>query len=1020
MTKDVSEKLGVPVLPQALAGLLLLVDTIQKTAQNSEDIEGLAQRLQNLTDILAKAPNENGSLSAGILDRVAKLSKFVAVSPLLATLVQVSDEVRACASRGLIKRALSADKDGEWMSGQIQTVSWAIESFTVGTLMNIEFALDDHSRFVKDATHTMQASLGNISIAVEDLGTRLSPKEGVAHHAVKAAFNAKIRENCAKDTRTDILAGIFRWIDADSEPDNAEDRCIFWLNGSAGTGKTTIASTVAKRCSEDKPDLLGASFFCSRDDAECSNLRLIFTTISYQLGLFNLLFREHVSLVLQANPDISYASVPFQLQELIVKPLQSVRDSFPRCIVILDALDECKDTGTTSTILSALSLHITELSPLRFFVTSRPESHIRIGFSSRELQPNTQELVLHQVALDTVEQDIHHYLVSQLALTKSRYHIEGVWPPSDDVHTLVQRSAGLFIFAATAIKFIEDRAYSNPRDQLVRLVHETGGEVEKSSPLHALDQLYNQVLRLAFPDISTRLLRLLKTVLGSIIHIRDLLCIFALENLLDLAPGQIRETLWDLHSVIIVPDDSLEVIRLLHPSFFDFITNSDRCARPEFVVKFEEQHTLLALCCLQAMTGLTRDICQVGDPSRLNTEVPDIPARIAMHIPPHVQYACRHWAYHFTQGMLSDDVLGLLNQFCSQHLLHWIEVCSIVGDLRIVLTSVADVIRKLSTAGKNDIPSMQLLRDCEHFTRQFFAVISTRTLQVYRSALLFTPMKTALKKVYSGSLDVAVKISGLRDNWNTCIRTIEGHRAEVFLIAYSPDGARLLSGSSDHTLRLWDATSGAHLHTFSGPPWGLTAVAFSPDSSRIAAGSKRSAVRVWNVATGECIAHLSDFYGTKGGIFSIAFWPDSNHIAAAVEHRTVRVFDLATETCTWSLDTARDEPMTAVAFSPDGTHVATAHQNPSNGNPIQIWDRTTSNESQTGDLRNYRSQVDYLAFSPDGTQIFGGARKGRKIRRWEAKSGTLLQALVRRAEDSEREVLAISLDGTRIASAYYL
>jgi hypothetical protein len=105
----------------------------------------------------------------------------------------------------------------------------------------------------------------------------------------------------------DILASIVDWIDIeDFKPyqhlppaerfhaagPTAEQSCIFWINGSAGTGKTTIAYTIAEDCR--KHNILGASFFCSRDDAECKNPNVIFTTIAFHLGLFNPLFREEV------------------------------------------------------------------------------------------------------------------------------------------------------------------------------------------------------------------------------------------------------------------------------------------------------------------------------------------------------------------------------------------------------------------------------------------------------------------------------------------------------------------------------------------------------------------------------------------------------------------------------------------------------------------------------------------------------------------------------------------------------
>jgi hypothetical protein len=136
------------------------------------------------------------------------------------------------------------------------------------------------------------------------------------------------------------------------------------MNGAAGTGKSTIAATVAHGCLNQQPSALGASFFCSRDDKDCSDLRLIFTTIAYQLAHFHPGFSEQISLVQKANPDIGDRYPEQQLRKLIIEPLSCVRNSFPPCVVVLDALDECKDTAPISIILAALSKHATNLEPL--------------------------------------------------------------------------------------------------------------------------------------------------------------------------------------------------------------------------------------------------------------------------------------------------------------------------------------------------------------------------------------------------------------------------------------------------------------------------------------------------------------------------------------------------------------------------------------------------------------------------------------------------------------------------------
>jgi hypothetical protein len=209
-------------------------------------------------------------------------------------------------------------------------------------------------------------------------------------------------------------------VDKPPEPESmthlcaVDDSCIFWINESAGTGKTTIAYTVAEVCK--RSHVLSASLFCSCDDAECSNPLLIFTTIAYQLAMYNSLFGDQVAEVLRSQPDIGSADLSFQLEELIANPLCALGNSFSPCLGILDALDECNESGITSLILSSLSRHVDKLSSLCFLVTSHPESHITTAFKCNPLSSVTQKLILHEVQLDIVQNDIQNYLSSRFTL----------------------------------------------------------------------------------------------------------------------------------------------------------------------------------------------------------------------------------------------------------------------------------------------------------------------------------------------------------------------------------------------------------------------------------------------------------------------------------------------------------------------------------------------------------------------------------------------------------------------------
>jgi hypothetical protein len=191
---------------------------------------------------------------------------------------------------------------------------------------------------------------------------------------------------------------------------------IFWLNGLAGTGKSTIAQTFAEiTFAEGK---LGASFFCSRDLKDRSNIQAIFPTLAFQLAYRYLPFREQLLRTLWANPGIGQESLCSQLEKVIVGPFKATSIS---TLIIIDALDECKDIEPASAILSVLSRYVDEIPEVKFFITGRPEPRIRSGFRLELLRPITEVLKLHEVKPEVVDSDIKLFFQTQLAsLAKDR------------------------------------------------------------------------------------------------------------------------------------------------------------------------------------------------------------------------------------------------------------------------------------------------------------------------------------------------------------------------------------------------------------------------------------------------------------------------------------------------------------------------------------------------------------------------------------------------------------------------
>ena len=297
---------------------------------------------------------------------------------------------------------------------------------------------------------------------------------------------------CLKGTRGTVLDTIEVW---------AEDfgkLPVYWLNGVAGTGKTTIAQTVAARIFADGQ--LGASFFCSRDFEDRRNLQLIFPSIAVQLARRYSQFRSTFVQLVRSDPEIIHESLYSQMRKLIVQPL---RESNISTVIVINALDECKDKESTSAILSVLGQFVSEIPDVKFFITGRPEPRIQEGFRLPLLAEATDVFVLHDVEPDQVENDIMLFFEHEFSgLVRRRRGLDG-WPPKEQLDLLCKRAAGLFVYAVATVNFIGKQS-ANTIERLNLLLRSPDGSAReartKFNESTTLDSLYTSVLKGAFGD----------------------------------------------------------------------------------------------------------------------------------------------------------------------------------------------------------------------------------------------------------------------------------------------------------------------------------------------------------------------------------------------------------------------------------------------------------------------------------------------------------------------------------------
>ena len=415
-----------------------------------------------------------------------------------------------------------------------------------------------------------------------------------------AGYQHGNRRGCLRGTRETVLSEIESWTkDFNKSP-------VFWLNGLAGTGKSTIAQTVAERVFAD--GLLGASFFCSRDFEDRSDLHFIFPTIAFQLAHKYPDFRDYLVSLLQSNPDVVDESLYSQMERLIVEPLQSAGLS---TVIVIDALDECKDEEPSSAILSVLGRFVKQIPMVKFFITGRPEPRIKTGFRLPLLIESTDVFVLHDVHPSLINDDIRLFLKHELSELAQRRRLDG-WPSDKDLDVLCRRASGLFVYAVASVKFLDSKAQLPKRQlEIIADLPECTGHEGKTriNSKTTLDSLYTSILELAFGEEDPEVCSRVRSTIGAVVLLVNALPPTAIADLIGLDPEEVTLFLTLVQSLLVFDEDSGQPVKPFHKSFPDFITDPSRCTDSRFYISPGHLHLELVTNCLRAMNnGLEQDL----------------------------------------------------------------------------------------------------------------------------------------------------------------------------------------------------------------------------------------------------------------------------------------------------------------------------------------------------------------------------------------------------------------------------
>ncbi|KAJ5948106.1 hypothetical protein N7466_001121 [Penicillium verhagenii] len=834
-----------------------------------------------------------------------------------------------------------------------------------------------------------------------------------------AAFDSYANQHedlCLPGTRTDLLRQVLDWVKSPN------GKCMFWLNGRAGTGKSTISRSVTTMLNDTS--LLGASFFFKRGESDRGSAKRLFPTIASQLLKTIPRLVPGVQKAVNEDSDISAKGLKQQFDRLLLQPLLALDSSaYPvsTVAIVIDALDECDADDDMRLILQLLPrLQESKAVRLKVFLTSRPEWSIFQEFRKIIYE----DVILHQIPEPVIQHDISLFLKHRLVKIRQTRSLSFDWPGDSELQKLVRLSTPLFIFAATICRLLEDPHWS-PIETLIEVLSYQGyGSQLMGTYLPVL----NSLLKGQTKQQKNKLVEQYQEIFGTIALLETPLSIVSLSKLLGVSEKHIQQRLGLLHSVLDIPEDFISPVRLFHISFRDFLFDPHTCEATPLWIDEKKAHFRLANKCLLLCEKLKKNICELPNDRVQRVEIDQ--QTIDDCLSPELQYACRYWAHHLISSKDHCMVEKTLS-FLKKHYLHWIEAMGILCRV----SDVLDILNSLQKA-TNEMVNSQLykfLYDAKRFIMKNYRMASDIPLQIYSSGLVFAPQKSIVRKIFEKEIPNWIcQLPLVDESWSSLLQILEDDSRTCDALAFLPDG-RLVSGDGEK-ITIWDVTTSSiqrtlnshlsYVRAMASPFHGqllasnseiettslwntvtlrktldgfpdVTLAAVSPDGRLLAFVLGEWKLRILDIVTGDILNIQTPWFEAKfrpiarpRGIHSIAFSPNGQQLASGAGPCTIHLWDTVTGTLQRTLDTCGIW-VSLLKFSPSGRQLATACEYYDHS--ILVWDTATGILEQTLKGED-RLRADSVAISPNGRLLASGHNYW-KIRLWDIASGIIRQTI---------------------------
>ncbi|KAK4551275.1 hypothetical protein LTR86_011259, partial [Recurvomyces mirabilis] len=723
----------------------------------------------------------------------------------------------------------------------------AIPKTALGGMPLRHFSIDERLAWMTARETTLEEDKAYSLAGMFDMYLAPVYGEGFAQAHSRLLELVHRRDNCARDlrlsnpsddkrriehTKGGLLVDAYKWILDHPQYIQWRDsnqRSTLWVKGDPGKGKTMLLCGIVNELDSQLADRDRLSyFFCQASDARINNASAVLRGLMLLLVHRQPLLTMHI----QEEYDRSGKSLFedgnawFALSDIFMRMLQD--SSFGTVYLIIDALDECvKD-------MDRLIDFIRQTSRVSAKVNATVDDHDEVSL---------------ELNADAISQAVRVYVKHKvLQLSAQKSYTKDL--QSTVLRHLYTNAKDNFLWVALSCQYLSKVPVWSTISKLGRLPP-------------GLDELYGQMWKHICASDNDELCRSLLstvTVLYRPATLAELTCITESLSEVSHEPAAVINMIEHCGSFLTVRADH---VYFVHESAREFLSLAVSSELYPFG-KGQVHHQIFSRSLQNLSSTLKRDIYGLSAPEVFIEDIkrpdPDPLARLRYSIVYWIAHLCA-WYLESSKdpGDNSHHSLHSVHDFLQRKCLYWPEALSLcrgMSDGVVLLGKLKD----LSTSSASVMS--EIVQDTFRFAMYHKQMIETYPLQIYISALLFSPRRSLIQRWFRHDAPTWVTVKdAVEEDWSACIQTLEGHSSWVTSVVFSADSSRLASASYDSTVKIWDTSSGQCVRTLEGHSGWVSSVVFSADSSRLASASYDNTVKIWDASSGQCVRTLEGHSG---------------------------------------------------------------------------------------------------------------------------------------------------------------